>query len=86
MIPTVLSLPHKIAQNNDNDYIVEDSTAMFANDIMTVPASLAGLPAVSIPVSIDGEKTFFGGMQLISSRLGESTLMKSAKILEQIIN
>jgi aspartyl-tRNA(Asn)/glutamyl-tRNA(Gln) amidotransferase subunit A len=86
LIPTVLSLPHKIAQNNDYDYIVEDSTAMFANDIMTVPASLAGLPAVSIPVSIDGEKTFFGGMQLISSRLGESTLMKSAKILEQIIN
>ena len=86
LIPTVLSLPHKIAQNNDNDYIVEDSTAMFANDIMTVPASLAGLPAVSIPVPIEGEKTFFGGMQLISSRLGESTLMKSAKILEQIIN
>jgi aspartyl-tRNA(Asn)/glutamyl-tRNA(Gln) amidotransferase subunit A len=86
LIPTVLSLPHKIAQNNDINYIVEDSTAMFANDIMTVPASLAGLPAISIPVPIEGEKTFFGGMQLISSRLGESTLMRSAKILEQIIN
>mmetsp|Transcript_11960 Transcript_11960/g.13060 ORF Transcript_11960/g.13060 Transcript_11960/m.13060 type:complete len:623 (+) Transcript_11960:47-1915(+) len=82
LIPSVLSLPHKISAQNE-DYI-EDNTGMFANDIMTVPASLAGLPAVSIPIPIDGEETFLGGMQLISSRFGEATLIKSAKVLEQI--
>uniref|UniRef100_A0A7S4EQQ2 Amidase domain-containing protein n=1 Tax=Pseudo-nitzschia australis TaxID=44445 RepID=A0A7S4EQQ2_9STRA len=86
LLPTVLSLPPKIEQDSVHEnYSVKDNgnkTAMFANDIMTVPASLAGLPAVSIPVAIEGEETFFGNVQLISSRLGESILLKSASVLQ----
>ena len=89
LIPTVLSLPPQITPTTTstttsaNDTASTSSTAMFANDIMTVPASLAGLPAISIPVHVHGEETFMAGMQLIASRLDETTLIKSAKILEQ---
>ena len=79
LIPTVLSMPPQINEEKRSDI---DGTAMFANDAMTVPASLAGLPAISVPLSITGEETFIGGMQLISSRLKESVLLKSAKALQ----
>jgi aspartyl-tRNA(Asn)/glutamyl-tRNA(Gln) amidotransferase subunit A len=49
LIPTALSSPCSL----DRDRL--DSTEMFANDVMTVPASLAGLPSVSIPVSLTGD-------------------------------
>jgi len=79
LIPTVLSMPPQINDKKRSDI---DGTAMFANDAMTVPASLAGLPAISVPQTITGEETFLGGMQLISSRLKESVLLKSAKALQ----
>jgi aspartyl-tRNA(Asn)/glutamyl-tRNA(Gln) amidotransferase subunit A len=91
LIPTVLSLPPKLhsdtgqqqqQQSSSNSSNNSNNTAMFANDVMTVPASLAGLPAISIPVPITGEETFMGGIQLISSRLKESVLLKSAKALQ----
>ena len=82
LIPTVLSLPPKIDNDTGKQQDSNNNTAMFANDVMTVPASLAGLPAISIPVPITGEETFMGGIQLISSRLKESVLLKSAKALQ----
>lgn len=90
LIPTVLSLPPKLdnpSQEEEcngggvNTNANANNTAIFANDVMTVPASLAGLPAVAIPVPIDGEETFLGSMQLISSRLNESILLKTARVL-----
>jgi aspartyl-tRNA(Asn)/glutamyl-tRNA(Gln) amidotransferase subunit A len=79
LIPTVLSLPPR------RD-VVMDGTAMFANDVMTTPASLAGLPAMSIPVDHHCE-TSTGpftscGMQLIAGRLNEAVLFRCAQILE----
>jgi aspartyl-tRNA(Asn)/glutamyl-tRNA(Gln) amidotransferase subunit A len=82
LIPTVLSLPPRIDNDTGKQQQSNNNTAMFANDVMTVPASLAGLPAISIPVPITGEETFIGGMQLITSRLNESVLLKSAKALQ----
>jgi aspartyl-tRNA(Asn)/glutamyl-tRNA(Gln) amidotransferase subunit A len=78
LIPTVLSLPHRIDEGR-----LEDNTAMFANDVMTVPASLSGLPAVSIPSAIPGQRDIFScGLQLITSRLNEHVILKAAKVLE----
>jgi aspartyl-tRNA(Asn)/glutamyl-tRNA(Gln) amidotransferase subunit A len=76
LIPTALSLPCRI----DQDEV--DNTAMFANDIMTVPSSLAGLPSVSVPIRIAEEDTFMGGLQLIGPRLREDLVLKVGKILE----
>ncbi len=84
LIPTALSMPPQINDigNSDETENKMSGTAMFANDVMTVPASLAGLPAISVPQPVKGEEIFSGGIQLISSRLNESVLLKSAKALQ----
>ena len=51
-------------------------------DTLTVPASLAGIPAISVPFG----KSSSGlpvGMQLISRRLNEIGALRAAAILEQ---
>ena len=76
LIPTALSLPCRIDQGK------VDNTEMFANDVMTVPPSLAGLPSVSIPVRIKGGDSFMGGFQLIGSRLREDIVLEAGRVLE----
>ena len=54
---------------------------MYMNDVMTIPPSLAGLPAISVPVS----KTQEGlplGLQLIAPWNEEAQLLNVAKHLE----
>ena len=52
----------------------------YMNDVFTVPASLAGLPAVSIPVTVGGTKTGAGsaGLQLIGQYWDDARLLKVA--------
>ncbi len=57
---------------------------MFLNDVMTVPASLAGLPAMSLPV---GSLPHAGtqvpvGLQLVGPHNGELLLLQAAAALE----
>ena len=75
LIPTALSLPSTLDE-------MPDSTEMFANDVMTVPISLAGLPAVSVPVARDGYASI--GLQLVGSRLDEKTILEVAKVIERM--
>lgn len=79
LIPTALSLPIRL----DEEQV--DSTEMFANDIMTVPPSLAGLPVLSVPVRIapeNEEMAFKAGMSLVGPRLMEGKILKIGKALE----
>jgi aspartyl-tRNA(Asn)/glutamyl-tRNA(Gln) amidotransferase subunit A len=82
LIPTVLSPPPRIDDNNSS--YAMDSTEMFADDIMTTPASLAGLPSVSVPVSSLNDSFFPCGMQLIGARLKENVILKTAQVLESV--
>ncbi len=54
---------------------------MYLTDIFTIPASLAGLPAMSVPVGTDSGGLPIG-MQLIAPRFGESSLFRAARIVE----
>jgi aspartyl-tRNA(Asn)/glutamyl-tRNA(Gln) amidotransferase subunit A len=54
---------------------------MYLTDIFTIPASLAGLPAMSIPVGEDADGLSIG-MHLIGPRFGESTLLRVASRIE----
>jgi aspartyl-tRNA(Asn)/glutamyl-tRNA(Gln) amidotransferase subunit A len=79
LIPTVLSLPPRIDDSSSHTF---DITEMFANDIMTTPPSLAGLPAISVPVpSLEASSMFPCGMQLIGARLKEDVILKAAHLL-----
>lgn len=58
-----------------------DPLQMYLADVMTVGVSLAGLPALSLPVGVDDKKLPIG-LQLIGAQQSEPTLFNVAKQLE----
>jgi aspartyl-tRNA(Asn)/glutamyl-tRNA(Gln) amidotransferase subunit A len=54
----------------------KDPVSMYKEDIFTIPASLAGLPCLSMPIGIVDELPV--GLQLIANSLGESDLLNMA--------
>ena len=59
----------------------QDPLAMYLNDVFTVPASLAGLPALSLPAGVDAAGLPIG-VQLTAPLLGEAVLFRTAQALE----
>ncbi|HEV2100475.1 MAG TPA: Asp-tRNA(Asn)/Glu-tRNA(Gln) amidotransferase subunit GatA [Stellaceae bacterium] len=59
----------------------EDPISMYLNDVFTVPANLAGLPAISIPagVSLEGLPL---GLQVIGRAFDEGGVLRVAEVLE----
>jgi aspartyl-tRNA(Asn)/glutamyl-tRNA(Gln) amidotransferase subunit A len=60
---------------------VDDPLSMYLTDVFTVPASLAGIPALSMPAGLDG-RGLPVGVQLTAPLLGEATLFRAARALE----
>ncbi|MFM7121413.1 MAG: Asp-tRNA(Asn)/Glu-tRNA(Gln) amidotransferase subunit GatA [Gammaproteobacteria bacterium] len=59
----------------------DDPIAMYQQDIFTVPASLAGLPAMSLPCGFhDGLPL---GLQLIGPHFGEQTLLQAGALFQR---
>lgn len=58
-----------------------DPLAMYRADLFTTPASLAGLPAVSVPVGLDSDGLPLG-LQLIGRRNEEARLLAIAAAVE----
>jgi aspartyl-tRNA(Asn)/glutamyl-tRNA(Gln) amidotransferase subunit A len=58
-----------------------DPLAMYYNDVYAVPASLAGMPAMSMPVGFD-EAGLPVGLQLVGPLLGEARMLRAAAALE----
>jgi aspartyl-tRNA(Asn)/glutamyl-tRNA(Gln) amidotransferase subunit A len=50
---------------------------MYLEDVFLVPASLAGLPAVSIPCGFSSQNLPIG-MQIIGPQLGETRILQTA--------
>ncbi len=59
----------------------DDPIAMYLNDVLTVPASLAGLPAISLPVGLSGEGLPLG-LHVIGRPFDEETVFRAAQALE----
>ena len=55
---------------------------MYLSDLLTIPANLAGLPALSLPCGFDKAGLPIG-LQLIANVLDEGTLLKVAYQYEQ---
>ena len=55
----------------------KDPITMYLNDVFTVPSSLAGLPAISVPAGLSKNNNPLG-LQLISDKFTEDILLKAA--------
>ncbi|EKE08941.1 MAG: hypothetical protein ACD_16C00232G0001 [uncultured bacterium] len=59
-----------------------DPVVMYLNDVLTVPANLAGLPGISLPAGLSSEGLPLG-LQLIGPAFDENVLFRTARILEE---
>ena len=59
-----------------------DPLQMYLQDILTIPASLAGLPCGSVPCGLDSSGLPVG-MQLIAPALDEATLVRASAAVER---
>ena len=56
---------------------------MYLNDVLTVPASLAGLPAISVPSGFNSEKLPIG-LQLIGKPFDEISVLAAGSVIEEL--
>ena len=61
---------------------ITDPVTMYLNDVFTVPASLAGVPAMSVPAGL-AENGLPLGLQLIAPSFREDTLVKAGRVVEK---
>jgi aspartyl-tRNA(Asn)/glutamyl-tRNA(Gln) amidotransferase subunit A len=59
-----------------------DPLAMYLNDVFTVPSSLAGLPAMSVPGGLDGQGLPLG-LQVIGKALDEQGVLNVCLAIEE---
>ena len=59
----------------------EDPMARYLNDLLTVPANMAGLPSISLPAGF--VQGLLVGLQLIGQPFAESKLLNAAYAFEQ---
>ena len=75
--PTAPTPAFKLGENT------ADPVKMYLADIMTVPASLAGMPAISVPAGKSAENLPIG-VQLIGQRRSDGLLLALAKQMEGV--
>lgn len=63
---------------------INDPLTMYANDILTIPINLAGLPSISVPCGEANGRPI--GLQLIGKPFDEKTLYNVAYNYEQVFN
>ena len=76
--PTTPTTAFKIGEK------INDPLSMYKEDLLTVSANIAGIPAISVPCGLaDGLPV---GLQIMGSQLGESIIMQIAHNYEQSVN
>ncbi|TCP24119.1 aspartyl/glutamyl-tRNA(Asn/Gln) amidotransferase subunit A [Scopulibacillus darangshiensis] len=73
--PTTPTPAFKIGEN------IDDPLTMYANDILTIPVNLAGVPAISVPCGLTNGLPV--GLQIIGKPFDEGTIYRTAHAYEQ---
>lgn len=76
LAPTAPSAAFGLGENSD------DPIAMYLNDVFAVPASLAGLPAMSVPGGLDSQGLPLG-LQIIGKPLDEQGVLDAGLAIEE---
>lgn len=79
LTPTAPSTAFAIGEKMD------DPIQMYLNDVFTVPASLAGLPGMSVPAGV-GSDGLPLGLQLIGRPFDEETVLRVGQVIEKAAN
>ena len=61
---------------------MDDPVAMYLNDVFTVPASMAGIPGLSVPAGVD-ERGLPLGLQVLGRPFDEETVFAVGAALER---
>ena len=61
---------------------VDDPMAMYLNDLATIPGSLAGIPAMSVPSGLASDTGLPVGLQIMAPALGEEVMYRVAATFE----
>jgi aspartyl-tRNA(Asn)/glutamyl-tRNA(Gln) amidotransferase subunit A len=64
---------------------MDDPIAMYLNDIFTVPASMAGVPGMSVPAGLDAQGLPLG-LQILGKHFDEETVFAVSQALEEAAN
>jgi aspartyl-tRNA(Asn)/glutamyl-tRNA(Gln) amidotransferase subunit A len=76
LTPTAPSAAFAIGDHSD------DPLAMYLNDVFTIPANLAGLPAISVPAGLSDDGLPLG-LQVIGRAFDEATVLRVGDVLER---
>jgi aspartyl-tRNA(Asn)/glutamyl-tRNA(Gln) amidotransferase subunit A len=76
LAPTAPSAAFALGDKSD------DPIAMYLNDVFAVPASLAGLPAMSVPAGLNSEGLPLG-LQIIGKAFDEQGVLNAGLAIEQ---
>lgn len=60
---------------------IDDPLTMYANDLLTIPVNLAGVPGISVPCGFDNGLPM--GLQIIGKHFDEATVYRVAHAFEQ---
>ena len=64
---------------------VDDPLAMYLNDLTTIPANLAGVPGIALPVGLAPEDGLPVGIQLMAPARADERLYRVAAALERLL-
>src|SRR5205085_6252407 len=76
LTPTAPSAAFAIGEDRD------DPIAMYLNDVFTVPANLAGLPAISVPAGLSADGLPLG-LQIVGRAFDEAMVLRVGDVLER---
>ena len=76
LAPTAPSAAFALGDKSD------DPIAMYLNDVFAVPASMAGLPAMSVPAGLNGEGLPLG-LQIVGKAMDEQGVMNAGLAIER---
>ena len=74
--PTAPTTAFKFGEKTD------DPLAMYLGDVTTIPANLAGVPAISVPCGVDDETNMPVGFQFFAPQKRDDVMYKPAAALE----
>ena len=62
---------------------VDDPLAMYLNDVATIPANLAGIPAMSLPMGLADEDGLPVGLQVLAPAMHDERLYRLGAVVER---